>query len=91
MMQLLSALASVALVSAAAIPDTLVEGRAVCTLANPAALVRARNAFYNVKLVPDLIPEFNPTLDVAASYPSEQVDLGNTFNTLRERSASLVD
>ncbi|KAK6442232.1 hypothetical protein LTR95_001534 [Oleoguttula sp. CCFEE 5521] len=60
------------------------RSRTACPYATPAELAFERNAIYAAKLVPDLIPSFYPTLRVDASYPSQKVNYGNTFTTLRE-------
>jgi phosphatidylethanolamine-binding protein (PEBP) family uncharacterized protein len=81
-MQLLSLLAFVASATALAVPAADLEERATC--ANPSALglARAKKEFTAAKIVPDLIPEFKPTLEVFVDYNGKAVDFGNTFNTL---------
>jgi hypothetical protein len=80
-MQLLSLITFVASATAAAIPAAL-EERAACTFANPAALVKAKAAFQAAKIVPDVIPRFDPTLELSVAYGSKAVNFGNTFNTI---------
>ncbi|KAK6400610.1 hypothetical protein LTR95_019288 [Oleoguttula sp. CCFEE 5521] len=82
-MQLLHLLVAAATVSAASIPDQSLRSRTTCPYATPAELAFERNAIYASKLVSDLIPSFNPTLRVDASYPGQKVNYGNTFTNLQ--------
>jgi hypothetical protein len=86
-MQLLSLLTFVASATVAAPPAAL-EERAACTFANPAALVKAKAAFQAAKIVPDVIPKFNPTLELSVEYGNKAVNFGNTFNTIGKSSPS---
>lgn len=84
-MRFLSLLALATSATAAAIPDGLVEERATsCATAGASTIAAAKAAFTSAKLVPDLIPSFNPDVAVAVNYNGKQVQLGNTFNTLGE-------
>jgi hypothetical protein len=76
-MQLLSLITFVASATAAALPAAL-EERAACTFANPAALVKAKAAFQAAKIVPDVIPRFDPTPGLSVAYGNKAVNL--TFN-----------
>lgn len=80
-MQFLSLLALVTSVAASAIPAAI-EGRQTCPNANANALASAKAAFTAAKIVPDVIPQFNPTLEVSVSYNGKAVNFGNTFNTV---------
>jgi hypothetical protein len=84
-MQLLSLIAFVASATAAAIPAAL-EERAACAFANPAALVRAKAEFQAAKIVPDVIPKFNPTLELSVAYGDKAVNFGNLFNPVGKSS-----
>ncbi|KAM0697386.1 hypothetical protein Q7P36_002239 [Cladosporium allicinum] len=81
-MQLLSLIAFVASATALAVPTSNLEERATCVNANAFNLARAKQEFYEAKIVPDLVPQFKPTLEVYVDYNGEKVDFGNTFNTL---------
>jgi len=81
-MQLLSLIAFVASATALAVPTSNLEERATCVNANAFNLARAKQEFYEAKLVPDLVPQFKPTLEVYVDYNGKKVDFGNTFNTL---------
>lgn len=81
-MQLLSLITFAASVSAVAIPAATLEDRATCANADANALAQAKAAFTAAKIVPDVIPQFNPTLELSVSYGSKAVNFGNTFNTL---------
>jgi hypothetical protein len=81
-MQLLSLITFVASATAAALPAAALEERAACTFADPAALVKAKAAFQAAKIVPDVIPRFDPTLELSVAYGSKAVNFGNTFNTI---------
>lgn len=81
-MQLLSLFSFVALASAAAVPVNNLEERQTCPNANAAALSRAKTEFQKAKIVPDVIPQFNPTLEVSIDYNGKAVNFGNTFNTV---------
>lgn len=85
-MQLLSLIAFVASATAAAIPASILEERATCANANANALAQAKAAFTAAKIVPDVVPQFNPTLELSVSYGSKAVNFGNTFNTLGQSS-----
>lgn len=83
-MQFISLLALVASATAAALPDGSLEERATaCSTAGASTLAAAKAAFTSAKLVPDLIPSFNPDVAVMANFNGKQVTLGNKFNTLR--------
>ena len=45
---------------------------------------RSEVSFTSAGLVPDLVPQFNPDVALKASSNGKQVQLGNTFNTLRK-------
>ena len=81
-MQLLSLFTFLASASAAALPAATLEERQTCADANAAALVKAKAAFTAAKIVPDVIPQFKPTLELSVAYGSKAVNFGNTFNTL---------
>jgi phosphatidylethanolamine-binding protein (PEBP) family uncharacterized protein len=81
-MQLLPLIAFVASATALAVPTPDIEERATCANANVLNLARAKKEFTEAKIVPDLIPEFKPTLEVYVDYNGKAVDFGNTFNTL---------
>lgn len=81
-MQFLSLLTFAASATAAAIPAADLEERATCASANVFGLARAKRDFNAAKIVPDLVPEFKPTLEVFVDYNGKAVDFGNTFNTL---------
>jgi hypothetical protein len=68
--------------SAAAIPAAFLEERQSCASPNVANLAKAKAAFTAAKIVPDVIPKFNPTLELSVAYGSKAVNFGNTFNTL---------
>lgn len=80
-MQLLSLIGFVACATASAIPVPL-EERQTCATATANALSQAKAAFTTAKIVPDVIPQFNPTLTVSLDYNGKQVNFGNTFNTV---------
>jgi hypothetical protein len=81
-MQLLSLFTFLASASAVAIPAATLEERQTCANANANALAQAKAAFTAAKIVPDVIPQFNPTLELSVAYKSKAVNFGNTFNTL---------
>jgi len=81
-MQLLSLLTFVASAAAVAIPTANLEERATCANANVFGLARAKRDFTAARLVPDLTPEFKPTLEIYVDYNGRAVEFGNTFNTL---------
>jgi phosphatidylethanolamine-binding protein (PEBP) family uncharacterized protein len=81
-MQLLSFLSFVASATALAVPAVNLEERTTCANANALGLARAKQEFTAAKLVPDLVPQFKPTLEVHVDYNGQAVDFGNTFNTL---------
>lgn len=81
-MQLLSIFTLVASASAAALPVTNLEERQTCANANANALSQAKAAFTAAKIVPDVVPQFNPTLELSVKYPAKAVNFGNTFNTV---------
>lgn len=81
-MQLLSLFTLVASATAAAIPAATLEDRATCVNANAVALARAKNEFTKAKIVPDVVPQFNPRLELSVAYGDKKVDFGNTFNTV---------
>lgn len=83
-MQLLSFFTLLASASAAAIPAATLEERQTCANANAAALSKAKAAFTAAKIVPDVIPQFNPTLELSVAYGAKAVNFGNTFNTVGE-------
>jgi hypothetical protein len=85
-MQLLSLIAFVASATALAVPTPDLEERATCANANVLGLARAKREFTEAKLVPDLVPEFKPTLELYVDYNGKAVDFGNTFNTLGKSS-----
>jgi hypothetical protein len=68
--------------SAAAIPAAFLEERQSCSSPNVANLAKAKAEFTAAKIVPDVIPKFNPTLELSVAYGSKEVNFGNTFNTL---------
>jgi hypothetical protein len=88
-MQLLSLIAFVASATALAVPTPNLEERATCANANVLGLARAKQEFTEAKLVPDLVPEFKPTLEVHVDYNGKAVDFGNTFNTLGKTTSEL--
>lgn len=88
-MQLLSLIAFVASATALAVPTSNLEERATCVNANAFNLARAKQEFYEAKIVPDLVPQFKPTLEVYVDYNGEKVDFGNTFNTLGKSALQL--
>lgn len=63
-MHFLSLLTLVASASAAAIPTALLEERQTCPAANSNNLAKAKAAFTSAKIVPDVVPQFNPTLEL---------------------------
>lgn len=69
---------------AASATAVAIDKRQTCANANAAGLARADKAFDDAKIVPDVIPDFKPTLELTVTYPAKKVDFGNTFNTLRE-------
>jgi hypothetical protein len=81
-MQLIALFTFLASASAVAIPSAVLEGRQTCANANANALAQAKAAFTAAKIVPDVIPRFDPTLDLSVAYGSKAVNFGNTFNTL---------
>ena len=85
-MQLLTLLTFVASATAVAIPAADVEERATCANANVFGLARAKKEFTASKLVPDLVPEFKPTLEIYVDYNGKAVDFGNTFTPLGKPS-----
>ncbi|EMC98820.1 hypothetical protein BAUCODRAFT_145840 [Baudoinia panamericana UAMH 10762] len=93
-MHMLNILALVATVTAAALPNGAAEKRTTtCSTASSASLAAAKAAFTQAKLVPDLIPSFNPEVTVSASFGGKAVKLGNTFNpveTIPEPSISFT-
>ncbi|KAK3678257.1 hypothetical protein LTR78_001552 [Recurvomyces mirabilis] len=80
-MHFFSALALAATATAAAIPDAVLDKRTTtCTTAGSATLAAAKAAFTQAKLVPGVIPSFNPKVSVQVDYNGKQVNLGNTFS-----------
>jgi phosphatidylethanolamine-binding protein (PEBP) family uncharacterized protein len=88
-MQLLSLIAFVASATALAVPTPNLEERATCANANVLGLARAKQEFTEAELVPDLVPEFKPTLEVHVDYNGKAVDFGNAFNTLGKTTSEL--
>ena len=81
-MQLLSLIAFVASATALAVPTPDIEQRTTCAKPSVLGLARAKQAFTAAKLVPDLVPEFKPTLELYADFNGKAIDFGNTFNSL---------
>ncbi|KAK5726490.1 hypothetical protein LTR17_012715 [Elasticomyces elasticus] len=76
-MHLLPLLAIVATATATALP--FVKRTDTCSTASSSTLAAAKAAFTQAKLVPDLVPSFDPTLSVQANFNGKQVALGNSF------------
>ena len=87
-MQFLSLLSLAACATTSAIPVAL-EERQTCVNANANALSQAKAAFTKAKIVPDVVPKFDPTLTVSIDYNGKQVNFGNTFNPVGKRRISL--
>lgn len=52
-----------------------------CSYTSPAEAARVDQAFLDAKIVPDVIPTFQPNVQVFISYGSTAVDLG-TYSTI---------
>ncbi|KAK5686476.1 hypothetical protein LTS10_002594 [Elasticomyces elasticus] len=76
-MHLLSLFTLLASATAAALP--LQKRTDTCSTASSSTLAAATAAFTQAKLVPDLVPSFDPTLSVQANFNGKQVALGNSF------------
>lgn len=73
-MKLLAALFAA---SALALP---LDERATCSGPDSSAVAAAKNAFDQAKIVPDVIPTFNPNTTLEVSYNGKQENLGNKFS-----------
>ena len=90
-MHFFSLLALTATASAATLPEVVAEKRnTACTTAGSATLAAAKSAFTQAKLVPDLIPSFDPKVSVQVNYNGKQVNLGNTFSATGKTNFSSV-
>lgn len=79
-MHLLSLLPFLGLVTAATIPDEILDTRATsCPVAGSATLAAVKAAFTQAKIVPDVVPSFDPKSTLTVSYNGKKVNLGNTF------------
>ena len=52
-----------------------------CPLPKSSHIAAAKSAFTLANLIPDLVPVFDPSTVVQASYNGKDVDLGNNFST----------
>ncbi|KAI9685662.1 MAG: hypothetical protein M1822_004222 [Bathelium mastoideum] len=80
---LCSLLASTIVGIAASLPEFVpeVDTRATkCSTAGSDCVAAAKAAFTSAKIVPNLIPSFNPDTIIEANYNGKQVNFGTTFN-----------
>lgn len=56
------------------------DERTVCPNPNASAVAAAKAAFDKAKIVPDVIPTFNPKTELKVNYNGKQVNLGNKFS-----------
>lgn len=78
---------SVQSVAAAAVPQSASSTcAAVGISASKASAVRA--AFTSAKVVPDVVPSINPTVDLSVVYGLKAVNLGNTFSATGQSVSS---
>ncbi|KAM0718473.1 hypothetical protein Q7P37_005543 [Cladosporium fusiforme] len=88
-MHFLSLLTLAVTASASAIPTA--EKRQTCAAGNANNIAKAKAAFTAAKIVPDVIPQFNPTLELSVDYNGKAVNFGNTFNTIGKPSLVSTD
>lgn len=70
--------------SAALAVSSIVVGAPVCTYISSTEAARVKAAFSNADITPDVVPFFEPRVEVSASYGTTNVDLGTQIGTLRK-------
>jgi hypothetical protein len=51
-----------------------------------ARAAEVRNAFLKYRVIPDVVPEINPTTELSVKYGNNNENLGNKFDVLRKPS-----